>query len=116
MESIERRYQEFKTKGLKLDMTRGKPSSEQLDLAAELLTNLSASDFKAADGTDTRNYGGLDGIAGDEGDLCRDAGRAAGAGARRRQLEPADHARHDRARVAPRRARWHRSRGPACPR
>jgi DNA-binding transcriptional MocR family regulator len=63
MESIERRYQEFKTKGLKLDMTRGKPSSEQLDLAAELLTNLSASDFKAADGTDARNYGGLDGIA-----------------------------------------------------
>ena len=63
MESIERRYQDFKAKGLKLDMTRGKPSSEQLDLAAVLLTNLSTSDFKAADGTDTRNYGGLDGIA-----------------------------------------------------
>ena len=63
MESIERRYQEFKAKGLKLDMTRGKPSSEQLDLAAGLLTNLSTSDYKAADGTDTRNYGGLDGIA-----------------------------------------------------
>lgn len=63
MSSIERRYQEFKAQGLKLDMTRGKPSSEQLDLAAGLLTNLSTSDFKAADGTDTRNYGGLDGIA-----------------------------------------------------
>ena len=63
MESIERRYQEFKAKGLKLDMTRGKPSSEQLDLAAGLLTNLTAADYKAADGTDTRNYGGLDGIA-----------------------------------------------------
>ena len=63
MESIERRYQEFKAKGLTLDMTRGKPSAEQLDLANGLLTNLSASDFKSADGTDTRNYGGLDGIA-----------------------------------------------------
>ena len=63
MHSIERRYQEFKAKGLKLDMTRGKPSSEQLDLAAGLLTNLGPSDYKAADGTDTRNYGGLDGIA-----------------------------------------------------
>jgi DNA-binding transcriptional MocR family regulator len=56
------RYQRFKTLGLKLDMTRGKPSSEQLDLARGLLTNVSASDCKAADGTDTRNYGGLDGL------------------------------------------------------
>jgi DNA-binding transcriptional MocR family regulator len=63
MESIEHRYQEFKSKGLKLDMTRGKPSAEQLDLADGLLTNLSPLDYKAADGTDTRNYGGLDGLA-----------------------------------------------------
>jgi DNA-binding transcriptional MocR family regulator len=62
MESIERRYQEFKARKLALDMTRGKPSSEQLDLGAELLTNLGVSDYKAADGTDTRNYGGLDGL------------------------------------------------------
>jgi DNA-binding transcriptional MocR family regulator len=60
--SAERRYQDFKAKGLKLDMTRGKPSSEQLDLGNALLTNLSLSDYKSADGTDTRNYGGLDGI------------------------------------------------------
>src|SRR5688500_17300424 len=43
-------------------MTRGKPSNEQLDLANEYLTVLSASDYKALDGTDTRNYGGLDGL------------------------------------------------------
>ncbi len=48
--------------GLKLDMTRGKPSNEQLDLANELTTILTAGDYKAADGTDTRNYGGLDGL------------------------------------------------------
>ena len=56
------RYQQFKSLGLKLDMTRGKPSSEQLDLASGLLTNLGPSDYKAVDGTDTRNYGGLDGL------------------------------------------------------
>jgi DNA-binding transcriptional MocR family regulator len=56
------RYQHFKSLGLKLDMTRGKPSSEQLDLGVDLLTNLGPNDYKAADGTDTRNYGGLDGL------------------------------------------------------
>jgi DNA-binding transcriptional MocR family regulator len=44
-------------------MTRGKPSTEQLDLAAGLFTVLEPGDTKSADGTDTRNYGGLDGIA-----------------------------------------------------
>ncbi len=59
----EARYAEFKQRGLKLDMTRGKPSSEQLDLAQELMTVLGKGDYKSADGTDARNYGGLDGIA-----------------------------------------------------
>jgi DNA-binding transcriptional MocR family regulator len=62
VEEAERRYAEFKSKKLRLDMTRGKPSSEQLDLSAGLLTNLSTSDYAAGDGTDTRNYGGLDGL------------------------------------------------------
>jgi DNA-binding transcriptional MocR family regulator len=59
---ITSRYEAFKQKGLKLDMTRGKPSSEQLDLASELLTVLAPNDYKSSDGVDTRNYGGLDGI------------------------------------------------------
>jgi DNA-binding transcriptional MocR family regulator len=46
---------------LSLDMTRGKPCPEQLDLANGLLTVL-GSDYRAADGTDCRNYGGLDGL------------------------------------------------------
>jgi aspartate/methionine/tyrosine aminotransferase len=55
-------YEAVRQKGLKLDMTRGKPSSEQLDLANEQMTILSAGSYKAADGTDIRNYGGLDGL------------------------------------------------------
>ena len=62
MDTSERRYQEFKARGLKLDMTRGKPSTEQLNLASDLFTNLAANDYAASDGTDTRNYGGLDGL------------------------------------------------------
>jgi DNA-binding transcriptional MocR family regulator len=62
LSDYEARYAAIKEKGLKLDMTRGKPSNEQLDLANGLLTALGAGDYKAADGTDTRNYGGLDGL------------------------------------------------------
>lgn len=56
---LQQRYNEFKARNLKLDMTRGKPSSEQLDLAMGLLD---CKDYKAADGTDCRNYGGVDGL------------------------------------------------------
>jgi DNA-binding transcriptional MocR family regulator len=59
---FEAAYAAIKQKGLKLDMTRGKPSNEQLDLANALSTVLTAADYKAADGTDARNYGGLDGL------------------------------------------------------
>jgi DNA-binding transcriptional MocR family regulator len=55
-------YAAVKQKALKLDMTRGKPSNEQLDLGNGLTTVLAAGDYKAADGTDARNYGGLDGL------------------------------------------------------
>ncbi|EON23492.1 aminotransferase, class I and II [Nocardioides sp. CF8] len=53
-------YAELKAKGLKLDLTRGKPSAAQLDLADELL-NLPRG-FKDSSGTDVRNYGGLTGL------------------------------------------------------
>lgn len=46
--------------GLTLDLTRGKPSSAQLDLSEELLSLPNG--HQAADGTDTRNYGGLQGL------------------------------------------------------
>lgn len=56
-------YETYKAKGLHLDMSRGKPGSEQLDLSMELLDALnSTSDMKAENGVDTRNYGIMDGI------------------------------------------------------
>ncbi|MFC4949548.1 aminotransferase class I/II-fold pyridoxal phosphate-dependent enzyme [Pseudonocardia sp. GCM10023141] len=54
-------YNALVAQGMKLDLTRGKPSSAQLDLATALLS-LPGEDYKAADGTDTRNYGGLNGL------------------------------------------------------
>nr|MCW2729059.1 aminotransferase [Aeromicrobium sp.] len=54
-------YRALQDRGLKLDLTRGKPSPEQLDLSNELL-GLPGAEFKDAGGTDTRNYGGLTGL------------------------------------------------------
>jgi DNA-binding transcriptional MocR family regulator len=58
---VKAEYDSFKKLGLNLDMSRGKPSPEQLDLSNALLGNMGG--FKAADGTDTRNYGGAVGLA-----------------------------------------------------
>jgi DNA-binding transcriptional MocR family regulator len=56
-------YAAFKAKGLKLNLTRGKPSSAQLDLSADLLSLPGASDYVAEGANDCRNYGLLQGIA-----------------------------------------------------
>jgi DNA-binding transcriptional MocR family regulator len=61
MSDLQRRYDELKALGLKLDMTRGKPCAAQLDLSRELLTAVTG-DVRATDGTDCRNYGGVDGL------------------------------------------------------
>lgn len=56
-------YEAFKSKGLVLNMARGKPSSKQLDLSTPMLGTLaSADDCFSEDGTDCRNYGIIDGI------------------------------------------------------
>lgn len=54
-------YEELKAAGLKLDLTRGKPSSEQLDFANDLLS-LPGKNYTTPGGVDVRNYGGLNGI------------------------------------------------------
>src|SRR3954464_11701895 len=55
-------YDALVAKGLKLDLTRGKPSPAQLDLSNELLTLPGESTFMDSTGTDCRNYGGLQGL------------------------------------------------------
>jgi len=61
-EKLHSEYVQFQERGLKLDLTRGKPSAEQLDFSNELLELPGAGDYRAADGTDCRNYGGLLGL------------------------------------------------------
>lgn len=62
-DSLVKEYASYKEKHLSLDMSRGKPSSEQLDLSEDLLGIITKTEqCIAADGTDCRNYGGLDGI------------------------------------------------------
>ena len=62
-EELEKSYKEAKEKGLKLDMSRGKPETAQLELGMELLDAVnSKSDLKTEGGVDCRNYGVLDGI------------------------------------------------------
>ena len=61
---LQAEYEEEKAKGLKLDISRGKPSKAQLDLSMPMMDVLnSTSDLSSEDGTDARNYGGLEGIA-----------------------------------------------------
>ncbi len=61
-ESLEAAYHDYEVKGLSLNMARGKPASNQLDLANPMLDVLnSSSDFKSVDG-DVRNYGVIAGI------------------------------------------------------
>lgn len=56
-------YDEEKAKGMKLDISRGKPSKDQLDLSMPMLDVLTSKDsMLAEDGTDVRNYGLVDGI------------------------------------------------------
>ena len=60
---LDKEYADIKAKGLALDMSRGKPSADQLDLSMGLMNVLSSdSDLKCETGVDCRNYGVIDGI------------------------------------------------------
>ena len=62
LEQLHSKFEQYKAKNLALDMSRGKPSTAQLDLSNEMLDVVTSSDYKTLAGADTRNYGGLDGI------------------------------------------------------
>lgn len=59
---LRKEYEALCDQKLALDLTRGKPSPQQLDISAGLMALPGPDDYRAADGTDTRNYGG--GLAG----------------------------------------------------
>lgn len=62
-EQLNKEYEDVKAKGLKLDMSRGKPAASQLDMEMDFMNVLdSTSDFMTEAGVDCRNYGILDGI------------------------------------------------------
>ena len=60
---LDKQYADIKAQGLALDMSRGKPAADQLDLSMEMMDVLSSStDLKCETGVDCRNYGVMDGI------------------------------------------------------
>lgn len=61
-EQQKRNYADLQAKGLKLDLTRGKPAPAQLDLSNGLLELPGKDDYRDGDGTDVRNYGGVHGL------------------------------------------------------
>ncbi len=62
-EALEKKYNEYKSKGLKLDLSRGKPNSDQLDISMPILSSpISREECVSENGLDCRNYGVLDGL------------------------------------------------------
>lgn len=61
-EQLEKEFENLKARGLKLNMARGKPGKEQLDLVSGILTALTDADDCMTDGIESRNYGELAGI------------------------------------------------------
>ena len=62
-EALLNEYNEYKSRGLKLDLSRGKPNSDQLDISLPLLSEARPREkCFSENGVDCRNYGVLDGI------------------------------------------------------
>lgn len=61
--AVLKNYEEYRALGLGLDMSRGKPGSDQMDVSRELFHQIDdTTGYKSRSGTDCRNYGGLDGL------------------------------------------------------
>ena len=62
LESVKKEYEDIKAQALSIDMSRGKPGSDQLDISDGMLKVFDDGNFKCEAGLDVRNYGLLDGI------------------------------------------------------
>ncbi|MBR4530501.1 MAG: aminotransferase, partial [Lachnospiraceae bacterium] len=63
IETLKKGYRDYQAMELSLNMARGLPCRDQLDLSMGMMDALySGADLSCEDGTDCRNYGGLDGI------------------------------------------------------
>jgi DNA-binding transcriptional MocR family regulator len=62
LHELQQNYEAFKARGLKLNLTRGKPSSAQLELSEEMLALPGKGNYMAEGATDCRNYGVLQGL------------------------------------------------------
>ena len=60
--AVLKEYNDIKAKGLNIDMSRGKPGSDQLDISNDMLKVFEDGNFKTEAGFDVRNYGLLQGI------------------------------------------------------
>lgn len=60
--ALQKKYDDYKAMNLSLNMARGKPGKEQLDISNDMLDGKYIAGFRAQDGTEVRNYGVLDGI------------------------------------------------------
>ncbi len=61
--ALNEEYNAYKAMDLKLDMSRGKPGADQLEISNEILDPALLGNYKASNGFDVRNYGILDGIS-----------------------------------------------------
>ena len=62
LSKVKAEYEVLKAKGLSIDMSRGKPGADQLDISDGMMNVFEDGDFKCESGVDVRNYGILDGI------------------------------------------------------
>ena len=60
--AVKAEYERLRAGGMKLDISRGKPGRDQLDLVSDILTVLTTPEDCLADGTDARNYGAVSGL------------------------------------------------------
>lgn len=92
---VRQEFELWKAKGLKLNMARGKPGKQQLDLVSDIFSLMQDPQDYVSDGIDVRNYGELSGLPAPKRLFARDSRLSARAGVCGRQCQPAANVRYD---------------------